>query len=267
MRMKILSKLDFHLDLKNRRINILKATVTSITGFYEAFVSMFMSKRTWTPELDAEIKYVCNSVLDNNGSISVCDDDVINSENYKKFEKWLSMLLRMGKRHITVLRYLDITIMTEGLHRAGQDDVDAHARRFDIRIIRNSTRLATFDDGEMSDYYKDKVLTDGQACKILGFELPNEIDHNGKTYVKSTNGYVLKEYENNKDVKRGLYMLGIPSNFISKINLCEWGHVFKERCDGGGANPEVKEWAEQVMKQITEFHKEITRDYVLSIQN
>ena len=189
------------------------------------------------------------------------------SENYKKFEKWLSMLLRMGKRHITVLRYLDITIMTEGLHRAGQDDVDAHARRFDNRIIRNSTRLATFDDGEMSDYYKDKVLTDGQACKILGFELPNEIDHNGKTYVKSTNGYVLKEYENNKDVKRGLYMLGIPSNFISKINLCEWGHVFKERCDGGGANPEVKEWAEQVMKQITEFHKEITRDYVLSIQN
>ena len=62
-------------------------------------------------------------------------------------------------------------------------------------------------------------------------------------------------------------MLGIPSNFISKINLCEWGHVFKERCDGGGANPEVKEWAEQVMKQITDFHKEITRDYVLSIQN
>ena len=262
MKMKIQSKLDFHLDLKNRRINILKATVTSITGFYEAFVSMFMSKRTWTPELDNEIKRVCNSVLDNNGRICI-----LNLENYGKFEKWLNMLLCMGKRHITVLRYLDITIMTEGLHRAGQDDVDAHARRFDNRIIRNSTRLATFDDGEMSDYYKDKVLTDGQACKILGFELPNEIDYNGKTYVKSTNGYVLKEYENNKDVKRGLYMLGIPSNFISKINLCEWGHVFKERCDGGGANPEVKEWAEQVMAQITEFHKEITRDYVLSIQN
>ena len=48
----------------------MKATVTSITGFYEAFVSMFMSKRTWTPELDEEIKYVCNSILDNNGNIS-----------------------------------------------------------------------------------------------------------------------------------------------------------------------------------------------------
>ena len=176
----------------------MKATVTSITGFYEAFVSMFMSKRTWTPELDEEIKTVCSKVVDANGKLYENQE----VESYKQFCKWLSMLLRMGKRHITILRYLDITIMTEGLHRAGQDDVDAHARRFDNRIIRNSTRLATFDDGEMSNYYKDKVLTDGQACKILGFELPNKIDHNGKTYVKSTNGYVLKEYENNKDVDR-----------------------------------------------------------------
>lgn len=241
----------------------MKATVTSITGFYGAFVSMFMSKRTWTPELDKEIKEVCDSVLDNNGRLREEQD----SENLEKFNKWLGMLLRMGKRHITVIRFLDIEIMTEGMHRAGQDDLDSHARRFENRIIRSSTRLATFADGEVSDFYKDKVLTDGQACKSLGYELPNEIEYEGKIYVKSTNGYVLKEYENNKDVKRGLYMLGIPSNFISKINLCEWGHVFKERCADGGANPEVKEWAEQVMKQITEFHKDITRDYVLSIQN
>lgn len=241
----------------------MKATVTSITGFYGAFVSMFMSKRTWTPELDKEIKEVCDSVLDNNGRL--CEEQ--DSENLEKFNKWLGMLLRMGKKHITVLRFLDIEIMTEGMHRAGQDDLDSHARRFENRIIRSSTRLATFADGKVSDFYKDKVLTDGQACKSLGYELPNEIEYEGKTYVKSTNGYVLKEYENNKDVKRGLYILGIPSNFISKINLCEWGHVFKERCADGGANPEVKEWAEQVMKQITEFHKDITRDYVLSIKN
>lgn len=239
------------------------ANVRSITGFYEAFVSMFMSKRTWSPELDKEIYDVCERVIDSNGKLREFQDE----ESLEKFKKWLNMLLRMGKKHITVLRYLDITIVTEGLHRGGQDDVDAHARRFDNRIIRNSTRLATYDEGEMSTYYKDKVLTDGQACKILGISLPKEIEHNGNIYVKSTNGYVLKEYENNKDVKRGLYMLGIPSNFVSKINLCEWGHVFKERCADGGANPEVKEWAEQVMMQITNFHKEITRDYVLSIQN
>lgn len=241
----------------------MKATIKSITGFYEAFVSMFMSKRTWTPELDEEIKEVCNSVLDNNGRLHEEQD----SENLEKFNKWLGMLLRMGKRHITVLRYLDITIMTEGLHRGGQDDVDSHAMRFNNRIIRSSTRLATYEEGEMSDYYKDKVLTDGQACKILGFELPNEIEYEGKTYVKSTNGYVLEEYENNKDVKRGLYMLSIPCNFIAKINLCEWGHVFKERCADGGANPEVKEWAEQITEQLTKFHEQITRNYILSIQN
>ena len=241
----------------------MRVAVKSITGFDDAFASMFMSKRTWTPELDEEIRNVCKNVLDSDGRLRDYQDE----ESLDKFNKWLGMLLRMGRRHITVLRYIDISIMTEGLHRAGQDDVDAHARRFDNRIIRNSTRLATYKEDEMSTYYKDKVLTDGQACKILGFELPNKLEYDGKTYVKSTNGYVLKEYENNKDVKRGLYMLGIPSNFISKINLCEWGHVFKERCIDGGANPEVKEWAEQVMMQITNFHKDITRDYVLSIQN
>lgn len=241
----------------------MRVAVKSITGFDDAFASMFMSKRTWTPELDEEIRNVCKNVLDSDGRLRDYQDE----ESLDKFNKWLGMLLRMGRRHITVLRYIDISIMTEGLHRAGQDDVDAHARRFDNRIIRNSTRLATYKEDEMSTYYKDKVLTDGQACKILGFELPNKLEYDGKTYVKSTNGYVLKEYENNKDVKRGLYMLGIPSNFISKINLCEWGHVFKERCIDGGANPEVKEWAEHVMMQITNFHKDITRDYVLSIQN
>ena len=239
------------------------AKVVSITGFYEAFVSMFMSKRTWTPELDEKIRVICDNVVTKDGKINYYAP----SDHKEQFSKWLNMLLKMGKRHITVLRFIDITIMTEGIHRAGQDDIDAHAMRFNNRIIRSSTRLATFADGEVSDFYKDKVLTDGQVCKSLGYELPNEIEHEGKVYIKSTNGYILKEYENNKDVKRGLYMLGIPSNFISKINLCEWGHVFRERCADGGANPEVKEWAEQVMKQITEYHKEITRDYVLSIQN
>ena len=89
----------------------------------------------------------------------------------------------------------------------------------------------------------------------------------GDIYVKSTNGYVKEEYKNNKDVKRGLYMLSIPSNFVSKINLCELGHVFKERNQNGGANPEVKQWAEMVTEKITEFHNQINRDYVLTIEN
>lgn len=241
----------------------MKATLKSITGFYGAFISMFMSKRTWTPELDVEVESTCRKVVDETGRIR----QDAKKEDIEKFNNWLRMLLNMGKKHITVIRFLDMTILTEGMHRAGQDDIDSHAKRFENRIIRNSTRLATYDKGEMSDYYRSKVLTDGEACEILKIGLPDAIEYEGNTYVKSTNGYILKEYENNKDVKRGLYMLSIPCNFITKINLCEWGHVFKERCANGGANPEVKEWAEQITEQLAKFHEQITRDYVLSIEN
>lgn len=241
----------------------MNVTINSITGFEDAFVAMYMSKRTWTPELDEDIRSTCDAVLDRNGRIvNSCDSNKI-----EKFNKWLEMLLRMGRKHITVLRYIDISIMTEGLHRAGQDDVDAHARRFENKIIRSSTRLAEFKDGEMSDYYKDKIITTDFALKILGIDIPNVIQYEGNTYIKSTNGYVKEEYKDNKDVKRGLYMLSIPSNFVSKINLCEWGHVYKERNENGGANPEVKQWAEEVMKQITNMHNQITKDYVLTIEN
>ena len=241
----------------------MNVTVNSITGFEDAFVAMYMSKRTWTPELDKDIRSTCDAVLDRNGRIvNSCDSNKI-----EKFNKWLEMLLRMGRKHITVLRYIDISILTEGLHRAGQDDVDAHARRFENKIIRSSTRLAEFKDGEMSDYYKDKIITTDFALKILGIDIPNVIQYEGNTYIKSTNGYVKEEYKDNKDVKRGLYMLSIPSNFVSKINLCEWGHVYKERNENGGANPEVKQWAEEVMKQITNMHNQITKDYVLTIEN
>ena len=241
----------------------MNVTVNSITGFEDAFVAMFMSKRTWTPELDAEIRDVCDSILNKKGHIiQNCE-----LEKLEKFNKWLEILLKMGRKHITLLRYIDISIMTEGIHRAGMDDVDSHARRFDNRIIRSSTRLAEFKDGEMSDYYRDKILTSEEAMKAIGIDIPDTIQYEGNTYVKSPNGYVKEEYKDNKDVKRGLYMLSIPSNFVSKINLCEWGHVFKERNKDGGANPEVKEWAESVMRQITKCHHQITRDYVLSIVN
>lgn len=241
----------------------MKVTVNSITGFEDAFAAMYISKRTWTSELDKEIRTICRNVLDEYGHLR----EKCIPENLEKFNKWLSTLLKIGKKHITVLRFIDISIMTEGLHRAGQDDVDAHARRFDNRIIRSSTRLATFSEDEVSDFYRDKVVTTNKALNILGIDIPDSFEYEGSRYVKSLNGYVKEEYENNKDVKRGLYMLSIPSNFVSKINLCEWGHVFQQRNKDGGANPEVKTWAEDVMTQINNIHEQITREYVLSIEN
>ena len=241
----------------------MKVTINSITGFEDAFVAMYISKRSWTPELDADIRKTCEIVLDRSGRI----DPSADKNSIDKFNNWLSILLKMGRKHITVLRYIEISMMTEGIHRAGQDDIDAHVKRFENKIIRSSTRLAEYGDCEISDWYKDKIIPTDMALNILGIDIPDIISYNGETYVKATNGYVKEEYKNNKDVKRGLYMLSIPSNFVSKINLCEWGHVFKERNQSGGANPEVKEWAESAMSQIVDFHNQITRDYVLSIEN
>lgn len=97
----------------------MKVTVTKITGFAEAFETMFISKRSWTPELGEEIRNVCFIVETYNNSCCVTEDEY--NEVIDKFNKWLGMLLRMGRKHITVLRFIDITIVTEGLHRAGQD--------------------------------------------------------------------------------------------------------------------------------------------------
>ena len=241
----------------------MRVNVNSITGFEDAFVAMYISKRSWTQELDKEIRDVCDEVLDKHGFINIdCD-----TNSLEKFNKWLGMLLRMGRKHITVLRYIEISIMTEGIHRGGQDDIDAHVKRFENKIIRSSTRLADFEEGEISDFYKGKIIATDQALKIMGIDIPDSFEYMGRTYYKSVNGYIKEGFENNKDVKRGLYMLSIPSNFVSKINLCEWSHVFKERNQNGGANPEVKEWAEEVMRQITSYHEQITRDYVLTIEN
>lgn len=241
----------------------MNVTVTSMRGFDDMIVTMFISKRHWSPELDRDIRETCDRVLTSDGRLreGAREDDLF------KFNDWLAKSLRMGMKHITILRYLDIAIMTEGQHRAGQDDIDAHAKRFDNRIIRNSTRMSEFVQGEVSAFYEDKILTTDQAMSVLGVDVPETIEYDGHRWVKSTNGYVREEYANDKDVKRGLYMLSIPSTFSGKINLCEWGHVFKLRNKEGHAHPEVKQWAEAVTEQIGKYHKQITRDYILSIEN
>ena len=63
------------------------------------------------------------------------------------------------------------------------------------------------------------------ALQLLNMGLPDEIEHDGKTYVKAENGYILKGLEKNNDVKRGLYMLSLPMNFTFKINVTELAHV------------------------------------------
>ena len=239
-----------------------------IDGWDDAILSMFYSKRSVTRELEEHIREVVYESTLHNPKYGVIGT-LVKSDYYKdEIEDWLNKLFKWAPIHITMGRFLDFSFTVYGLHRAGQDDWDSHARRFDNRIIRSSTRLADFANGEMSDYYKDKIIPTDQALDILEIKVPGEIEYNGITYVKTVNGYIQKGMENQKDVKRGLYMLSIPSNFIFKCNLTEFAHLYKERRQEGTANPEVKECCEKCVDLLEAASQGfINRDLLMKIKN
>lgn len=223
----------------------MRVFLNSIVGIDDAIVSMQMSKRSWTREKEIEIRKTVKEVFDPVTGIH----NNYSPDSFLKFDRWMKKLTSIGICHITLLRFIDFSITVEGVHRGGQDDWDSHAERFDNRIVRSSTRLATFGN-EKSTYYADKILSTDDALAILGLSLPETVKRDGVTYVRATNGYIREDYVDSNDVKRGLYMLSIPSNFIFKINLTEWAHVYKERNKDGSANPEVKELCEAIADLI-----------------
>ena len=245
----------------------MKVYVNSITGIDDAIVTMFLSKHTLTKELEDHIREVCANVLDRKGRYA----NNCSKEDFEEFNDWLLKLTKWGIKHITMLRFIDISCTVYGLHRAGQDDWDAHACRFDNRIIRNSSRFAGIKDESflqnMSDFYADKVLTTDAVLNLLDIEMPKTIEHDGKTYVRGFNGYIVEGMEDNQDVKRGLYNLGFPSDFTFKINLTEFAHVYKERNASSGANPEVKQCCEMIADGIEKIQPLFNRELFLAIKN
>lgn len=241
-----------------------------IDGWDDAILTMFYSKRTVTRELENEIRLMTYlaTVHDPRDGVIGRIAETQNCEVWDKVSDWLDKLMKWAPKHITMGRFLDFSFTVYGMHRAGQDDWDAHAKRMENRVIRSSTRLADFSAGEMSEYYQGKIIPTDLALAIMGLTKPDELEYDGKTYVSSVNGYVLKGHENNRDVKRGLYMLSIPSNFIFKINLTEFAHVYKERNETGGANPEVKIGCEDMLRQLQKNSVGyLNRDLMMRIQN
>ena len=224
-----------------------------IDGWDDAILTMFYSKRTITRDFEKDVRYITYLTTNHNPMTGVIGklNENDNDTDWHKMLGWLNKLMKWSPHHITMGRYLDFSFTVYGMHRAGQDDWDAHARRYDNRIIRSSTRLANYQEGEMSEYYQGKIIPTDVALTALGIIAPEEITYEGQTYVKGVNGYILKGMENNKDVKRGLYMLSIPSNFIFKCNLTEFAHVYKERNADGTANPEVKRACEMMVDQLS----------------
>lgn len=140
--------------------------------------------------------------------------------------------------------------------------------RMNNRIIRSSTRLADFSNNEMSSYYQNKIIPTDMALNCLGIDMPEEIEYNDNIYVRGVNGYILKGLEENKDIKRGLYMLSIPSNFLFRINCTEFAHIYKERGYHGGANPEVKDAVENMLTQLEDnSFGWINSDFLMKVKN
>jgi len=236
----------------------MKVYLNEITGMADALVSMYMSKRSWTPELDAEIR----------GEWFDFDYGTPDKDAYKtakeRTTKRIESFCKYAWMHTTMLDFVTISATVEGIHRAGQDDWDAHACRFNNRIIRASTRLADFEEGEMSDFYKDKIFPLGVVVDSI-IKLPDEIKINGKEYVRTVNGYILKEMKDDRDVKRGLYMESIPSNFIFKVNMAQWAHVYRLRNKNGTANPEVKQLAEMLQDEIENQMPWFDREFLAKV--
>lgn len=246
----------------------MKVYLNEITGIADAITTLYVTKRSWTRELEEHIRSVCTRVLDSRGALKSTSDleSAGLKEDAETFSHWLEILLKVGWKHITLLRFIDFSVTVEGLHRAGQDDWDAHAKRFNNRIIRSSTRLSQFNY-EMSEWYKGKIIPTDTALEQLGVGLPETVLIDGQTFVKAVNGYIREDLVNSNDVKRGLYMLSIPSNFIFKVDLTEWSHVYKLRNGESTANPEVRECCEMIADQLENFHKPFNRELFKKIKN
>ena len=219
--------------------------LNKITGVDDALVSLLMSRRSWTREKELEIREKVKKAVDENGFLIDCSDAF--AETLNKLEKY-----GVGYGHTTLLRYIDLSFTVEGLHRGAQDDFDSHARRLDNRIIRASTRLGNFENGEMSDYYKDKIMFNEDAAELAGVKLPDEVERDGVKFKKAAYGYIREDLLEDNDVKRGLYPLSIPSNFIFKVQYPELCHIVQHRDKNSHANPELKEMIEMLKVELND---------------
>lgn len=239
----------------------MKVYLNELTGMADALVSMYMSKRTWTPELDEEIRMDYERFIET--TLYAIPEY---AENADRTEKRIESFCKYAWMHTTMLDFVTISATVEGIHRAGQDDWDAHARQFDNRIIRSSTRLADFSEGEMSDYYRGKIIPTDVYLKTIRMELPEEVMWmDGGKYVKTVNGYIRKDLKDDRDVKRGLYMESIPSTFIFKCNMAQWAHVYRLRNKNGTANPEVRELAEKLQDEVEKRMPWFDREFLAKV--
>ncbi|AYP68798.1 hypothetical protein BpsM61_00024 [Bacillus phage vB_BpsM-61] len=279
------------------------------SGYEEAIMSLRMSKGKYFSWMNAiKIQQLVHAVTDYRGKIASNPVYVNNlrniaqidvgldvmhqghkgeiSGNYKQdVEEFIRLMAltfnnAMGEhKHHTLMKYIDISFFTVGLHRGAQDDLDAHAIAFNNRITRFSTRLAEIPEIRLSEWYSDKVIPLNDAIKLINrndeskIELPGTIEIDDKEFKYSPFGYILKRYADMsdknglyKDVHRGGMPLGMASDGIWKTDLFNLRYIYKMRSKLTKSNPELKEGMEQLADQIEKhlpmfgkyFRKELT---------
>lgn len=243
----------------------MECKLVEVRGLSTAIAALKVSKRHYNLEDHLELIDTERIVTDARGFIQSFPDDEAKQKlrthflsNLDKVAKWgagvdIDDYLDAG--HDTLLRYIDLTFVTVGLHRGAQDDLDAHAKRFDSRIVRSSTRgTANFYNNELSEWYQGKVKTVHDALRDNNITIPSHYtDANGESWDYRNCGYVNSKFsdtENINDYSRGCYPLGIPSDAIWKINLYDLRHVYKRRNKYTKASPELKLAMETLADQV-----------------
>lgn len=236
----------------------MKVYLNEINGLWAAIDAMYFSKRTWTREKEEHLKELYAEHFDRWGRKI--------KEPNAEMQDLLDKVFKWARTHITLNKFLDFSFTVEGLHRGAQDDFDSHAKRLDNRIIRSSTRLANYG-AEKSEWYEGKIITMDEAMSAYGVAMPEEISVEGVKYVRMVNGYIREDLKNNRDVKRGLYMLSIPSDFIFKCNCTEFAHIVNERDAESHAHPELREMIEQAKALLAEQIPNLTTEWYRSVKN
>ena len=86
----------------------MKVILNSVDGISDAIEAMFFSKRSWNIDKHGFL---------NNGLLRTEENELC----YQQFNNWLNMVCKMAVHHITIGKFIDLSFIVEGLHRAGQD--------------------------------------------------------------------------------------------------------------------------------------------------
>lgn len=224
----------------------MKITYCKISGWDGAMRSFFMTNKKYDKQIEDRLQKVEKYLILR--EYGIINDDV-DCEDLIWYDKIKKNVIEVGKKHTTLLRFIDITFVVDGLHRGAQDDFDSHAKRLESRIVRMSTRVRNNEKlNEVSDFYKGKIITFDDLTKQ--FDLPEEFVKDGKKFVRTPFGYVQDEYKDDRDVLRGNVPLAVSSMFTVKVNLTELCHIVRERAPGSTAAPELQE----MIKMLVDEH-------------